>query len=106
MAYYLVQARPVPSLLGELQARLAAEAFRPLLPYGPTLQHGLSNARRGGEGYALWEEEDYCSPPLRQEREAVLDRYFTDLSVERVRPGEGWERVRNLDHLFPSLADI
>jgi hypothetical protein len=29
------------------------------------------------------EEEDYCSPPLAQERAAVLDTYFDDITVER-----------------------
>jgi hypothetical protein len=26
------------------------------------------------DGYALWVEEDYCSPPLAMEIEHVLDR--------------------------------
>jgi len=32
----------------------------------------------------LWIEKDYRSPPLAMERERVLDRYFDDISVERV----------------------
>jgi hypothetical protein len=32
----------------------------------------------------IWSEEDYCSPPLAMEREAVLDRYFTDIKVEGI----------------------
>ena len=28
------------------------------------------------DGYAVWEEEDYCTPPLAQERAAVLDGFF------------------------------
>jgi hypothetical protein len=36
-------------------------------------------------------EEDYCSPPLVQERAAVLDLYFDEITVERVDAGTGWE---------------
>ncbi len=46
------------------------------------------------DGRAVWEEEDYCSPPLDQERTAVLDEYFDDIEVERVEPGEGRRRMR------------
>ena len=41
------------------------------------------------DGVAVWEEEDYCDPPLAQEREAVLDDYFGDLRVEAVKEGGG-----------------
>jgi hypothetical protein len=47
-------------------------------------------------GKAVWEEEDYCSPPLAMEREAVLDRYFQDLRVERVEEGRGWAAISHL----------
>jgi hypothetical protein len=44
----------------------------------------------------LWIEEDYCSPPLAMEREAVLDRYFNDITVEKVRSEEeGWKMIGN-----------
>jgi hypothetical protein len=48
----------------------------------------------------VWEEEDNCSPPLAQEREAVLDHYFDDIAVERVEHGEAWQRISALPHLF------
>ncbi len=100
MAYCLVRAKPV------LERELREESFRGLQPFDPALTRSLRNARFGdGPGCALWEEEDYCRPFLRQEREAVLDRYFTDLSVEGVTEGEEWERIRELGRLFPALAD-
>ena len=34
--------------------------------------------------------QDYCSPPLAQERAAVLDEYFEDLRVTAVQRNEGW----------------
>ena len=42
----------------------------------------------------MWVEEDYCFPPLAMERESVLDRYFDDITVERVSSEEdGWKSL-------------
>lgn len=46
------------------------------LSLGEALSTGLNNARWQADGIAIWEEEDYCSPPLAMERAAVLDKYF------------------------------
>jgi hypothetical protein len=46
------------------------------LPFGKTLQYALDNAKIDQDGYALWVEEDYCTPPLAMERKSVLDIYF------------------------------
>jgi hypothetical protein len=53
----------------------------------------------------VWEEEDYCSPPLAEERAAVLDDYFEEIEVEKVQKGGGWQQIKNLPKLFPTLAD-
>jgi hypothetical protein len=62
----------------------------------------LENARIDKEdGYALWVEEDYCSPPLAMERESVLDRYFNDIVVERIElEEEGWSRINDKPRLW------
>jgi hypothetical protein len=72
-------------------------------PFGRSLTHALRNAGIRKDGVAVWEEEDYCSPPLAQEREAVLDGYFGDLRVEPVSEGDGWEKIAALPRLFPEL---
>lgn len=91
MAYYLVRARLKSELADELGQRLRRGEFQGLLPFGVALTHALQNARRDpATGEAVWEEEDYCSPPLAMERTVVLDHYFQDLHVEPVREGEGW----------------
>ena len=105
MAYYLVSAIPRADLVGDLETRLAGDEFVRLRPFGSALSSSLRNARRRADGVAVWEEEDYCSPPLAQEREAVLDRYFDQLHVERVERGEGWEAIADLPSLFPGLAE-
>jgi hypothetical protein len=53
----------------------------------------------------VWEEEDYCQPPLAEERAAVLDHYFDGLQVEAVSRDSGWRRIESLPRLFPPFAD-
>ncbi len=104
MAYYLVAGTLRADRVDELQRRLAADEFVPLRPFGPTLSGSLRNARRRPDGVVVWEEEDYCRPPLAQERGAVLDHYFDQLQIELVNRGEGWERIAELPPLFSALA--
>jgi len=99
MAYYLVRAKPKAERLGELQERLQKDSFVGLRPFGNALTHSLKEARTQPDGIAIWEEEDYCSPPLAEERAAVLDKYFDEISVELVDAGEGWKRIEALPRL-------
>lgn len=104
MAYYLVRAKPKTELLGELADKLKENAFLHLRPFGQSLSQGLNSARWESDGTAVWEEEDYCSPPLAMEREAVLDRYFDEITVERVARDEGWVRIAALPPIFAEVA--
>ena len=106
MAYYLVSATPGEEHLQDLEARLARDEFIPLQPFGRALSHSLRDARRRTDGVAVWEEEDYCQPPLAEERTAVLDRYFDDINVQAVRCGAGWRQIDNLPRLFPTLTAL
>jgi hypothetical protein len=103
MAFYLVTAVPKPGLMEELSERLARDAFLDMKPFGRALTFSLKNARQRRDGVAVWEEEDYCSPPLAEERAAVLDAYFIDLRVEVVSKGGGWKRIEDLPRLFPEF---
>ncbi|HEX2248866.1 MAG TPA: hypothetical protein VHH32_00875 [Gemmatimonadales bacterium] len=103
MPYYLVSARPVADRLDDLEAKLNEHAFLKLQPFRRALTAALEGARRLPDGTAVWEEEDYCRPPLAEERHAVLDHYFEDVSVELVEHGSGWERIAELPRLFPAL---
>jgi hypothetical protein len=104
MAFYLVSARPLAERLEELETRLNQRAFMELHPFGRSLTGSLESARQLPDGTAIWEEEDYCRPPLAQEREAVLDQYFEQISVEPVERGQGWDQIEQLPLLFPALA--
>jgi hypothetical protein len=103
MAHYLVRAKPKASRMAKLASALDADSFVELEPFGRALTRSLRDARVEPGGEALWEEEDYCTPPLAQEREAVLDDYFEHIRVEPVARGEGWRQISDLPHLFPGL---
>ncbi len=100
MAYYLVTAKPIQSKMSNLRTWLDSGEIRAMRPFGQALQMGLDNARWQTEGVATWEEEDYCVPPLAQERAAVLDDYFTELNVQHVNKGEGWKQIEPLKMLW------
>jgi hypothetical protein len=73
-------------------------------PFGKTLTDSLQNARIREDGYATWEEEDYCSPPLAEERAAVLHEFFDELNITPVKKGTGWKKIEGLPRLFPELV--
>lgn len=100
MAYYLVTAKPIPTKMNDLRKWLDSGEIRSMRPFGQALQSGLDNARWQTEHAAIWEEEDYCVPPLAQERAAVLDDYFTELKVQHVNKGEGWKQIEPLKMLW------
>ena len=103
MAHYLVTAEPKPHRIRELLDNLRRETYVTMRPFGKAMTYSLENARLRADGYATWEEEDYCTPPLAQERAAALDEFFEDLSVTPVERGAGWEAVERFPRLFPKL---
>lgn len=100
MAYYLVTAKPIQSKMDDLRKWLDSGEIRAMRPFGSALQMGLDNARWQSDGVAIWEEEDYCVPPLAQERAAVLDEYFTNLEVRHVNKNEGWKEIEPLKKIW------
>ena len=103
MAHYLVSAKPKSDRLHILRENLARRAYATMRPFGRSMTHSLENARVREDGYATWEEEDYCTPPLAQERAAALDEFFDELRVTPVEEDEGWRRIDQLPRLFPDL---
>jgi hypothetical protein len=101
MVFWLVTAKPRVERLGELRRRLDSREISRMRPFGRSLENGLVNAKLREDGSALWEEEDYCVPALAQERAAVLDYYFDNLTVEDIGdPGRGWEKLASLPSLW------
>jgi hypothetical protein len=104
MPHYLVTAKPKSDRLGDLLGNLRKNAYASMRPFGKTLTYSLRNARIREDGYATWEEEDYCSPPLAEERAAALDEFFDELTTTPVNMGTGWKRIEGLPRLFPELV--
>jgi hypothetical protein len=100
MAYYLVKAKLLESKRGELSKRLESGEVSKMRPFGKALDYSLKNARDNGDGFWIWEEEDYCSPPLAMERAALLDAYFENLSVEKVEKNKGWKQIEQLSNVW------
>lgn len=103
MTFYLVRAKPKKKRLEILKEELNAGKISRMRPFGQALQYSLENARIDDENrdYALWIEEDYCSPPLAMEREGVLDQYFNDISVERVESEQdAWDSISDKPRLW------
>ena len=100
MAFYLVKAKAKQDRLEDLREWLDSGDISHMQPFGQTLQHSLENARGGEDDWIYWEEEDYCRPPLAQERDAVLDQHFVQISVEHVNRDEGWGLIQDLPRLW------
>lgn len=105
MAYYLVKGNITAEHKKELRKKLENEAFKSLRPFGKALTYSLKHARIWNDNRAVWEEEDYCTPPLAQERKAVLDHYFDQLEIDSVAKGEGWKQIEDRPYLFPALIN-
>lgn len=97
MAHYLVRAKP--HNLSELKQRIDAGEIQAMHPFGGEMHQALLKARLTDEGIATWEEQCFCSPPLKQER-AVLDLYFDNLTTEVIQAGDGWQEIDHLPRLF------
>ncbi|PTQ55021.1 MAG: hypothetical protein BSOLF_0988 [Candidatus Carbobacillus altaicus] len=107
MANYLVRAQIDVSRQEALRERLIQGEIERLKPFGRELSASLEEARLDPEtGEVLWEEACYCRVPLAEEREAVLDRYFTRIDVERVSSGEGWAKIAHLPSFWRPLTVI
>jgi hypothetical protein len=74
--------------VGELNQKLRENAFRRFALF-----------RQGSQLFPLRGSHAACSPPLVQERAGVLDTYFDDITVERVKAGEGWKQIQGLPKL-------
>jgi hypothetical protein len=101
--FYLVRARPKKELLKDLDEMRSSREIARMRPFGEALQYSLDNAKIDDENpeYALWIEEDYCSPPLAMERASVLDRYFSNITTKSVESEEeAWNSLKDKPPLW------
>ena len=79
---YTVTARLQDKRRAEFHRRLTDGTIAAQRPDGREIVASMRRARVGADGTVRWTELCYCSPPLRHERETVLDTYFTDIRTE------------------------
>jgi hypothetical protein len=107
MAHYLVRAGFAWKTLTQLRHVLDSWEIVPMHPFGKALDYSLLNARyEPSSGLGVWVEEDYCTPPLAMEREAVLDHYFHIEEIENVNLLDGWRRVAHLPSLWTPVLGL
>jgi hypothetical protein len=109
MAYRFVRARPNRDRLPELRERLENGDVESMEPFGRALTVALDRAKFDPEtDEAVWIEEDYCTPPLAMEREAVLDEYFEGVTVvaDDVDETAGWKRIADLPGLWEQVSTV
>ncbi len=78
---YRVRARPIAPEMGRLWALLNDGTVEAQEPDGREIVASMRRAVMNG-GKVEWHETCYCSPPLRHERAAVYDQFFTNLETE------------------------
>ena len=85
MTFYEVRAKPRDNI-SDLRYDIDHGMIHTLIPFGKSLQRSLENAKVDNNKNAIWIEEDSNDPPLVSEREAVLDRYFSDIQIVTIFP--------------------
>jgi hypothetical protein len=100
MTFYEVRAKPKDNI-SDLRYDIDHGMIHTLIPFGKSLQQSLENAKVDNNNNAIWIEEDSNDPPLVSEREAVLDRYFSDIQIIAIGSEEdGWSKIRNNQSLW------
>lgn len=88
---YRVRARLRPGTEAALLARLTDGSVAAQKPDGREIVAAMARAAMDADGWVRWTETCYCDPPLRHERETVLDDHFEAMAIE---PAEAPEPPR------------
>ena len=96
---YAVTAHLVEGREAEFHRRLTDGSIAAQRPDGMEIVASMRRARIADDGTVRWTELCYCSPPLRHERETVLDRYFADLETEPVDSHARFDGAPLMDRL-------
>lgn len=104
MTFYEVTAKPRDNI-SELRYDIDHGMIHTLIPFGKSLQQSLENAKVDSNKNAIWIEEDNNEPPFVSQREAVLDRYFSDIQIVAIgSEEEGWNRIKNNQSLWDQFV--
>ena len=104
--FYLVRATVDLDRASELHRMLRNGELDTKQPFGRALTRGLRDARFDeSTGEAVWLEEDTHSPPLSPSQTELLERFFTDITDERVTRTEGRKRLEGLPPLWDEVLE-
>ena len=87
---YKVRAKLKPGTEATLLARLTDGSVAAQRPDGREIVASMERAALSDDGWVGWTETCYCTPPLKHERETVLDDHFEAMEIA---PAEAHERV-------------
>ena len=88
----------------ELYDKLTNETIQGQKPDGYEIVNAMKRATIDDKDYINWTELCYCPTPLKHERAAVYDEYFTEIKTESVKAHENYEGQSFMDKLS-SFAD-
>lgn len=96
---YRVCARLRPGTEAALLRRLSDGSVARQRPDGAEIVRAMERAAIGPDGTVRWSETCYCAPPLRHERETVLDAHFESIETEPVDSHDPPEGTPLMAHL-------
>ncbi len=96
---YRVCARLKPGTEASLLARLTDDSVAAQRPDGPEIVASMARAAISGDGWVRWTETCYCTPPLKHERETVLDDHFEAMEIAPAAGHEAPEGTPLMAHL-------
>ncbi len=76
---YHVQAKFREETAGEFLKKLSDGSIRDQTPDGSEMYASMDRAVVNAQGLIEWSEMCFCTPPLKHERETVLDQHFDEI---------------------------
>jgi hypothetical protein len=96
---YHVQAKFREETASEFLAKLADGSIRDQVPDGSEMFASMDRAVVNASGMIEWSEMCFCTPPLKHERETVLDLHFVEITTEPIEAVTFYDGRPFMDYL-------
>ena len=107
--YYTVRARLREGTAAEFRRLLRDGTIARQAPDGQEIVESMQRAVVTTGGVVEWSQICYCPTPLQHERATVYDRFFDDMTTERVEeysPHDGRPFLAQLDELADAAEQL
>lgn len=107
--YYTVRARLREGTAAEFRRLLRDGTIARQAPDGQEIVESMQRAVVTTGGVVEWSQVCYCPTPLQHERATVYDRFFDDMTTERVEeypPHDGRPFLAQLDELADAAEQL